>query len=133
MKVQLIKTAVYIASFCSQQREKERKKERKRERKKERERERMRDIPTCKTHTHALSLSHTHTYFHTPPPQQAFLFQLGQKQGKNEFKKGDDDQNQLRQRFSKRKTIVVAALYHALHENKVRPIGCGRVDVVTHG
>jgi transcription initiation factor TFIIIB Brf1 subunit/transcription initiation factor TFIIB len=51
--------------------------------------------------------------------QKAFLHQLGQKQGHNEFKKGEDDKNVVRQRFSKRKTIVVAALYHAFRENNI--------------
>mmetsp|Transcript_20174 Transcript_20174/g.27826 ORF Transcript_20174/g.27826 Transcript_20174/m.27826 type:complete len:211 (-) Transcript_20174:130-762(-) len=52
--------------------------------------------------------------------QKAFLFQHEQKTGGKDFKTNEDDQNQLRQRFSKRKAYVVTSLWVALKENRVR-------------
>ena len=51
--------------------------------------------------------------------QKAFLYQRDQKRGDKEFKKDEEDNNQLRQRYSKRKTYVVTSLYVALKENEI--------------
>ena len=51
--------------------------------------------------------------------QKAFMYQLEQKQGEKKFRIDEEDQNQLRQRYSKRKAYVVTSLWVALKENRI--------------